>query len=143
MANIQNNKKTKKYKTYVLVFFIMFILLILALKQLLVCPQNYILGIPCPLCGISRSLLSVLNLDFKSAFYYHALWPIVLLFVPLYGYLKINNIKVNKRLENTICIVIGIIFLTYFIIRHINGSPIVEIHFYDSLVYKIYSLLFK
>jgi hypothetical protein len=136
-------KPTKKYKTYVLVFFIVLVLVFLAIHKLLFCPQNYLLGIPCPLCGITRSFLALFRLDFKSAFYYHALWPIVLIFVPLYGYLKINKINVNKKLENTICIIIGIIFLSYFIIRHIYGSEIVSIHFYDSLIYKIYSLLFK
>lgn len=144
MVNIQNNMKPiKKYKTYVIVFFIMLIILALAFNSLLVCPQSYILGIPCPLCGITRSLICVFNLDFKGAFYYHALWPIVVTFVPLYFVLKLKKIKVSKKLENTICIIIGLLFLTYFIIRHIYSSPIVEIQFQESLIYKIYLLLFK
>lgn len=143
MANIQNNKHIKKYKTYVLVFFITLLIIILAFKKLLICPFEYIIGIPCPLCGITRSILCLFELDFKGAFYYHALWPLVVTLVPLYIVLKIEDIKINKKLENTICILVGIIFIAYFILRHINNSPIVEIDFYDSLIYKIYSLLFK
>lgn len=136
-------KQIKKYKTYVYVFFIMLLIGILVITKVWQCPLDYIFGTPCPLCGITRSFLCLFHFDFKGAFYYHALWPIVLVSLPTYFYIRFKGIKVSKKLENTICILIGIIFLTYFIIRHITGSEIVQIHFYDSLIYKIYLLLFK
>ena len=136
-------KPIKKYKTFVIVFFIVLLFTILASFKLWACPQDFITGIPCPLCGMTRSLTALLQLDFKSAFYYHALWPLAVTLLPTYFILKIKGIKIPKKTENTICILIGIIFLTYFIIRHINESPIVQIHFEDSLIYKIYSLLVK
>ena len=103
MANIQNNKPIKKYKTYVLVFFIMLLIIILAFNKLLICPFDYITGIPCPLCGITRSMLCLFELDFSGAFYYHALWPLVIIFVPLYCILKMDF---KKSIISVMCGVI-------------------------------------
>lgn len=35
------------------------------------CPFHYITGIPCPTCGMGRSLLAMLRLDLAAAFSYH------------------------------------------------------------------------
>ncbi len=133
----------KKYKTYVIVFFIVFLIGVLSLFKIYICPFYYITGIPCPLCGMTRALFSVLILNFKSSFYYHALWPLVVIFLPTYVLLKMFNVKINKKLENTVSIIIAILFLSYFLFRHITHSEIVEINFYNSLIYKIYLILFK
>jgi len=132
----------KEYKTYVIVFFIVLFIGTLSYLKVYVCPFLFITGIPCPLCGMTRAFFSVFRLDFKSSFYYHALWPLVLVTLPTYILLIINKIKVNKKLETTLSILIALLFLGYYIFRHIIGSEIVEIHFHDSLIYKIYSLLF-
>lgn len=39
-------------------------------------------GIPCPGCGMTRALLAALQLDFNTAFSYHAMfWSIPILYV--------------------------------------------------------------
>lgn len=135
-------KTNKEYKTYVIVFFIALFILLLFLTNIYVCPFVYITGIPCPMCGMTRAFISLFHLNLKDAFYYHALWPVVLIVLPTYLVLKAKKIKIDKRLENTISIIIALLFLVYYIYRHIIGSPIVEIHFKESLLYKIYYLLF-
>lgn len=60
------------------------------------CPIKFITGISCMGCGMTRAWLSVLHLDFKSAFYYHpAFWlpPLVLIFWYLKNKKIINNYK--------------------------------------------------
>ncbi len=47
------------------------------------CPIKFITGISCMGCGMTRAWLSVLCLDFKSAFYYHpGFWipPLVIIY---------------------------------------------------------------
>ncbi|MDR2157132.1 MAG: DUF2752 domain-containing protein [Clostridiales Family XIII bacterium] len=41
------------------------------------CPFKLITGIPCPGCGMTRAFLSAAQLDFRSAFAYHPLFPII------------------------------------------------------------------
>lgn len=49
------------------------------------CPIKFLTGISCAGCGMSRAFLSVLRLDFVSAFHFHPLFwlviPTVLLFI--------------------------------------------------------------
>ncbi len=41
------------------------------------CPLLYGTGIPCPLCGLTRSLTSLLKGNYLGAFWYHPLGPVV------------------------------------------------------------------
>ena len=36
------------------------------------CPLRYLIGIPCPTCGMTRALLTLLSADIHSYFYYNA-----------------------------------------------------------------------
>ena len=49
-----------------------------ALSFLVGCPLRQLLGIGCPLCGMSRALLSAAQLAFAEAFRFHPLWPAVI-----------------------------------------------------------------
>ena len=49
-----------------------------ALSWTVGCPIRRLLGIGCPLCGISRALRAALHLDVAAAFSFHPLWPVVL-----------------------------------------------------------------
>ena len=42
------------------------------------CPMQNIFGLPCPACGITRSMSSLLSLDILHSFQYHPLGIIVL-----------------------------------------------------------------
>jgi hypothetical protein len=47
------------------------------------CPIKSLTGLACPTCGLSRAYGALLNLDLKTAFYYHPLFwfiPVVILF---------------------------------------------------------------
>ena len=48
-----------------------------ALSWTVGCPIRRLLGIGCPLCGISRALRAVLHLDLPEAFALHPLWPVI------------------------------------------------------------------
>ena len=141
MVNTLNNKKNiKQYVLYSICITVLVLSIIIGYYK---CPFSCLFGVPCPLCGMSRALISVVNLDFKQAFYYHALWPIVLIVIPVYFIIKKLNITISKKVANAVYIVIGILLLAYYIIRHCYSSPIVTIHFEDSLLYILIKKVLK
>ena len=109
MANIQNNNNTKNTSTRILYFFLLILLIILVITKIYKCPLDFVFGIPCPMCGMTRAILCVFQLKFKEAFYFHALWPFVFVFLPIYIYTRLKKIKINKRLLNTLLILFSIL----------------------------------
>ncbi len=113
---------------------ILFILLIIFYK----CPFSYIFGIPCPGCGMTRALFSLITLDFASAFYYHPLFPIVIL-VFIFLFLEyLGLVSLSDKTKNRFLVIIAIIFIITYFIRMYTGSPIVATKFSKSLAHKIY-----
>ena len=101
------------------------------------CPFFYVLGIRCPGCGMTRALLSLLHLDFKAAFYYHPLFPAVLL-TALYivaehfGVLRLSD-PAKKKLIAVLCS----LFLITYVIRLAIDSPVVRPDWEHSLLFRI------
>lgn len=106
------------------------------------CPLYVIAGIPCPLCGMSRAFFSLFAGDIKEAFYYHPLWPIVVIAVVLLLMRKIKIVTFSDRALNTAAVVIGVAFIVCFVVRHILGSPVVEPVFEQSVMNKIFCEVF-
>ena len=44
------------------------------------CPIKYLIGVPCPGCGLSRALAALLRLDFRTALRFH---PMVFVLPPV------------------------------------------------------------
>ena len=87
-----------------------YLLLITILSMLKVpCLFKHFLSIPCPGCGMTRALLSVLRFDFAAAFQYHPMfWSLPI----LYLYFLSDNGIFHKKLWDTLLLcVIGIGFL--------------------------------
>ncbi len=125
-------------------FILILLIIILAFKVgISVCPSVLVLGIPCPLCGISRAFLAVASGDFAAAFYYHPLWPVILLSIVLFFLYTLGIIRIGNKAFNICCFILAAMLIVCFIARHIYGSPIVETHFDDSLLAKIHSALIR
>lgn len=125
-------------RTLFIIIITLLIILLLSYFGLFKCPLEFFLGIPCPTCGMTRAFHYLLVLDFNKAFYYHALWPLFLIVFIGIILLQLNIIKLNKKQLNVIIVILIIILLSYFIYRHIINSPVVEIHFNDSFIYKLF-----
>ena len=68
----------------------------------LICPLNFVTGLLCPCCGISRLLISLMKFDLAAAFYYNAgififlpLW-LILCALHFYNYIKTGNKEMKK-----------------------------------------------
>ena len=143
MQSNKNEPKKKQPATLQAVFLFVLIALILFFAwyfRIYRCPSESILGIPCPLCGISRAVKSVARGDIRTAFYYHPLWPLIGLSFLLYLLYSFRIIRPSKRVFDIYCFVLAALLVICFILRHINGSPVVRTHFEDSLLYRIISI---
>lgn len=77
------------------------------------CPFEIVFGIPCPACGLTRSVVSALKFDFLSAFHYH---PLFLLVIPTMIVIIYKDYKyVNKIYNSNIfwIVLISSFILTY------------------------------
>ena len=93
-------------------------------SQGITCPIKHFTGVSCPGCGMTRAMISALQLDFHKAFYYHPLWFTVVPFALLTALFALK-----KRKKSLIClfVVFLIIFLSVYLIRMFCGSDIVSI----------------
>lgn len=75
------------------------------------CPIKFITGISCAGCGMTRAWLSVFRLDFKSAFYYHPLFWMPIVFIVVFLLKKHINEKAYRTILLTLIAVCVIIYL--------------------------------
>ena len=136
---MEKEKLINKLKDFLLACIAAAALLLLAAFGIYRCPLDLIFGIPCPMCGMTRALISLLRLDASSAFYYHPLWPLLIVSVVVYILHYFEVIKISKLLSRVICIALCVILIGCYVLRHILHSPIVAVHFEDSLIYRILS----
>lgn len=74
------------------------------------CVLKLLFGIPCFTCGITRSVLSFLDLELKIAFIYHPLSPLILIYI-LFGILHILKIRLLSKYE--VNAVVSLLFIVY------------------------------
>ena len=82
------------------------------------CLFRYFFRIPCPGCGMTRALLSLLRLDLKGAFCYHPMvWSL-----PLLGiyFLKNGGLFKDPRADRLLFAAIGTGFFLVWVIRLIQ-----------------------
>lgn len=130
-----------KKKTRVLVLVILSFLILLSAFEMYNCPIKIIFGLSCPTCGITRAIISAIQLDFTKAFYYHLFWPVVVIILIVYLLYEFKVVRLNKKILLLIACIICILNLIYYLYRLFNGSDIVYYNFTDSLIYKIIKLL--
>ncbi len=95
--------------------------IILILGDGVLCQFRVIFGMPCPGCGMTRAFLSVLHGQWQQAFFYHPLWPLVILLAGLY-FVSIVLGKDWFR-NQTFLIIIFVIFVGTYLIRMILLFP--------------------
>ena len=132
-----------KKNTRILAFVILSFLILLSVFEIYSCPIKTIFGISCPTCGITRAIISAIQLDFSKAFYYHLFWPVAVLVFILYLLYEFKVMRLNKKALLLIAYIICILNLIYYLYRLFNGSDIVYYNFTDSLIYKIIKLLYQ
>lgn len=87
------------------------------------CPIRYMTGIPCPGCGMTRAVVSLLQLQFNEAFRYHPMiyvLPILVIFYIL--------ARCKGKSGNAVLWIGGICFVVIYLVRIlILNDPVLEI----------------
>lgn len=123
-----------------LLIFIVIIIFIYGSLQIfgITCPIKFITGVSCPGCGMTRAYLSLLKLDFKSAYYYHPLF-----ILPAFGLIiYIFRGKFSKKSLRGLEIFFVLVFLTVYVFRMMDPrDSIVVFRPYESIFYRIFIFL--
>lgn len=106
-----NNKTAKKLLLFIPAAFV----LLLYNTTGVGCPIRYVLNIPCPTCGMTRALFSLLKLDFSSYFLYNpmALPLAAVILLQIYAHKHTRF----KKIINAVTIVTALLIFIVYIIR--------------------------
>ena len=75
------------------------------------CPFLYLFGFPCPTCGVTRAIISLLKLDFKGYFFYQPMaLPLVICALLM---LHISKFKQKKFIYSFVLLVLIVNFILY------------------------------
>jgi hypothetical protein len=106
-------EKLKKPEVWIPIV-VLLVLAILMAFRLYKCPLVAIAGIPCPLCGTTRAIKSVLRGDMEMAFHHHPLWPMTVLTAVGIVLHETGVLKLPKWVGNTLLgIVIAALLVCY------------------------------
>ena len=118
------------------------IIMLLLYTLIIGCPIRLIFGISCPGCGLTRAFISVIQLDFDKATYYHPLWFlfIVLFIVNILKEKVVKQYGLSKSFIlqgiNVINIIIGILFVLVYVYRIYICDPIMSFDIKVGVLYK-------
>ena len=103
------------------------------------CPLDYLLGIPCPCCGMTRAFKSMVSLDLMASLSYH---PLMLPTGAAIWYLIHRNVlperfKLSRRAERTAGITLLVLLAAVYIYRiGFHPDSVVRFHTEDGLLFK-------
>lgn len=110
------------------------------------CPVRLLFGVPCPGCGVTRAVLSVLRLDLPGAFAYNPAFPLIILLF-LHGiHREVLVRKAGKRwnvkIEAAVVTVFVVIIIGIYLFRLIRqDSPVMEICPENGLITRLFRIL--
>lgn len=120
----------KKTRKQILLTLCGFVVLLAVYSLLIGCPLRQLFGIRCPMCGMTRAVLSLLRLDVRGAFGWHPIWPVVLILMPLYVVMELRRTGSGKIPG---MLLIAALVVT-FVIRLILRDPVVMPDLRDGLL---------
>lgn len=98
------------------------------------CPLYYVIGIPCPTCGMTRAFDALIHLDLNQALYYNPSFILVIVVVIVFIFEDYLELKLVKKIYTICLILLVLIYLIRMIIYFPN---------HDVLNYNQASLLNK
>ena len=87
------------------------------------CPSARLFHISCPCCGVTRAWLSFLSGDFTAAVRYHALFPLVPLFLLLFIHRNTPVLKRFPRMTDTVLFTVAGLLAVYQVLRWFGVVP--------------------
>ena len=122
----------KKGLNYIFISFIVIILIILFDYN---CPFYNLLGIPCAGCGITRSFIALVNLDFHGVILHNAAIFMYIFIAIIY----IFKVKYYKQLIAIAVLLIVIYYLLRLYMYYPNTYPMLMKE--DTIIHKLYTYI--
>lgn len=123
---MKTNKQIFKY--IIINIFILTIIYLFYLNDIRVCLVYNLFKFPCPGCGLTRSIIHILNMNIEESIQYNILGlPILVMFVVINIWILIDIIMKKQTIRNfiqknkKIIIVISIILFLISLIKNINN----------------------
>ncbi len=114
---MDEERKRENLKIFISVIFGIALLGFLTYKGIYKCPMKFLFGIPCPCCGMTRAIFSVLKGNIRESFYYHPVWPIVVLTVVIEFMYELGYLKISSKTAGLIAAPAIIALIVCYIIR--------------------------
>ena len=116
------------FKYIIINIFILTIIYLFYLNDIRVCLVYNLFKFPCPGCGLTRSIIHILNMNIEESIQYNILGlPILVMFVVINIWILIDIIMKKQTIRNfiqknkKIIIVISIILFLISLIKNINN----------------------
>ncbi len=109
-------------KNKAFIFAVLTIALIVFLSSDSMCLIRLTTGLPCPTCGMTRAALSLLRLDFRTAFTYH---PMIFVVIPalISGAILILTGKASKKRHLPWLIALAVSLFIVYVVRMVLFFP--------------------
>ena len=133
MKNIFKQLKEKLPFPLILIF-----ILIAPFYLTIGCPIQFLTGISCFGCGMSRAAIALLQLDFATAFKMH---PMIFI-MPFVALVILFRKKIPKKVLNGLFIIGAVLMAGTYIFRLIAGSDVIYVNPESGFIYKIINNLF-
>jgi len=102
------------------------------------CPIKFTTGVSCMGCGMTRALWAAVRLHFTDAFYFHPLWPLVIVWIPVFIFRK----KINKNaFKAFLTFTIAAFIVVYFIRMFDPHNHVVVFEPQNNIFSRLYNTL--
>ena len=108
-----------------------------------ICIFKVYAGLPCPGCGMTRAFIALGKGHVQEAFYWHPLWPFVIIGPILYGYF--DHVKVHRNKKTPLIWIALILFVGTYAFRmylYFPHQPPMDFNTH-SYFYRIYEFFVK
>lgn len=124
--------KLRRYSDLVIAAVVLTVYVGLSFLIPMQCPIQWLTGISCPGCGITRALTAFCKLDFAAAWYYH---PVIFYLIPAAPVLLIAYLRNAKKLtEVLLWVTVGVMIAVYLYRLLVLHSPVVKADFSEGWI---------
>ena len=100
------------------------------------CPIQWLTGISCPGCGITRALSAVCRLDFATAWYYN---PVIFYLLPAAPVLLLAYFRKAKKLMDVLLwVTAGLLIGVYLYRLLVLHSPVVNVDASEGWIFQLF-----
>lgn len=101
------------------------------------CPIRLLTGFACPGCGVTRAFFAALRLDFSGAFALHPLFWLAPFLVLIPVHIRPLSRRIPSRVLWAVTAGIAVLFTAVYIVRLIQGDPVVAPNPQETIWYKL------